>query len=436
MVCWLCLLTGLMAGPSPPGAFLFFHHRLIGEETSPAEWERLKKFRLLLTNGYATFSPEKVAALHESGGRLFFYFWFNGFYEWEARQPMPDGDWRREVLEQHPEWLLNPDGPEQGNGAVKPAYFYDFTQAELRRFLARAIAAHRQRTGYDGVFFDYAGSYPLPPSILERHQQRHPDLPYDEAGALFLRVVRATDPGLLMATNQAHRAAQHLLPCTDVDVGESLATSFLWGKEIRVLADGEGWVETRETFYRPWAGIKACYTDVLEKVRRFNPQVRFVTINYVKAFWEPTGQTAVREGKAVPVYRRRPDRAAIFYGYAAAKLFGLDSYSSDWYDVGCSDDDVFLLDLGRPLGSQPEEREGVVVRCYEKGLVALTTTEQGGVFDVSSDYLPAGLKGLEDVYERRSRPASREQCRLLIEPTIYPVSGSTYPSGRVYLYVQ
>jgi len=154
----------------------------------------------------------------------------------------------------------------------------------------------------------------------------------------------------------------------------------------------------------------------------------------VKAFWEPTGQTVIREGQEAPVHRPRPDRAAIFYGYAAARLFGMDSYSSDWYDVGCYDDEVFLLDLGRPLGDQPEERGGVVVRYYEKGLVALTTTERGGVFDVSSDYLPAHLKGLEDVYEHRFRPASREQCRLLIEPTVYPVSGSTYPSGRVYLY--
>jgi len=141
--------------------------------------------------------------------------------------PGPTGDWRREIGEQHPDWLLNPDQPEQGNGAIKPAYFYDFTQPELRHFLARAIAAHRQRTGYDGVFFDYAGSYPLPPSILERHRQRHPDLSYDEAGALFLRAVKATDPQILIVTNQAHRAAQSLLPCTDVDADESLATSFL-----------------------------------------------------------------------------------------------------------------------------------------------------------------------------------------------------------------
>jgi hypothetical protein len=225
-----------------------------------------------------------------------------------------------------------------------------------------------------------------------------------------------------------------LLPYTDLDVAESLATSFLWGKEIQVFAEGQGVIETRETFYRPWEGIKAYYTDIMDPVRRFNPRVRFLTINYVKAFWEPTGQTAVQEGQSYPVYRRRPDRAAIFYGYAAAKLFGLDSYSSDWYDLGCYDDEVFLLDLGRPQGSGPEEREGIVVRYYDRGLVVLTTTEKGGVFDVSSPRIPAGIKGVEDVYERRFIPASRERCHIEIQPTVYPVSGSAYPSGRVYLY--
>jgi len=424
---------GLAVVLAPAGEFMFFHHRLLQAESG---WQQLSRFRWLLTNGYATFPPEKVALLHRHGSRLFFYFWFNGFYEWEARQSMPDGDWRREILERHRDWLLNPEQGEQGGGATAPAYFFDFTRPELRQFLAYTLAAHRRRTGYDGVFFDYAGSYPLPPAIARRHQERHPEIPYDAAGALFLQAVRAMDPRLLIFTNQAYRAAEHLLPYTDLDVAESLATSWLGGREVELFAEGEGWIRTCETFYRPWEGIQAYYTDILAKVRRFNPRVRFLTINYLKAFWEPTGATVIREGRAYPVYRRRPDRAAAFYGYVAAKLFGLDSYSSDWYDLGSGEDEVFLTRLGRPQGDGPELQGSLVVRYFERGLVALTATEQGGRATLPPQRLPEGLKGLRDLYERRTIPASRKQCRLEIPPTVSPVSGSTYPAGRVYRYIR
>ncbi|MCS6859628.1 MAG: hypothetical protein NZT92_04825 [Abditibacteriales bacterium] len=437
-----CLLAGLPVLPTRQGEFIFFHNNLINAESSLGEetgWARLKRFRLLLTNGYATFSPDRVTALRQQGCQLFFYFWFNGFYAHEAQQPLPDGDWRREILQAHRDWLLNPDQPEQGGGAVKPAYFFDLTRPALRQFLARVIAAHRQRTGYDGVFFDYAGSYALPPAVLKRHQQRYPNIAYDAAGAQFLRAVKAADPGILIFTNQAHRAAQYLLPVTDIDADESVATSFLWGKEIKVFSAEAGWVNTRETFYRAWDGahgIKAHYTDLAAKARRFNPRVRLVTINYVKAFWEPTGQTVAHAGQPHPVCRRLPDRAAIFYGYVAAKLFGFDSYSSDWYDVGCYEDEVFLIDLGRPRGTAPEEREGLVVRYYDNGFVALTKSERGGAFDVSSAHIPSDIKGLWDVYERRWVADFPKQRRIQIQPTIYPISRSTYPSGRVYIYVR
>lgn len=429
----LVLMVGLTGLLAPRGEFIFFHHSLLRAEPG---WERLGRFRWLLTNGYATFPPEKVAFLHRRGGRLFFYFWFNGFYEWEARQSMPDGDWRREILERHRDWLLNPDRAEEGGGATAPAYFFDFTRPELRQFLAYTLAAHRQHTGYDGVFFDYAGSYALPPAIARRHQERHPDIPYDAAGALFLRSVRAMDPRLWIFTNQAYRAAEDLLPCTDLDVAESLATSWLGGQEIELFAEGEGWIRTCETFYRPWEGIRNYYTDILAKVCCFNPRVRFLTLNYLKAFWEPTGETVVREGRTYPVYRRRPDRAAAFYGYVAAKLFGLDSYSSDWYDLGYGDEEVFLTRLGRPRGDGPEQQGGLVVRYFDGGLVALTATEQGGQAVLPPVHLPPGLKGLRDVYAHRTLPASRQQCRIEVQPTVSPASGCSYPAGRVYLYVR
>ncbi|MSS70266.1 MAG: hypothetical protein EXS64_02130 [Candidatus Latescibacteria bacterium] len=426
-------------GPAP-GAFIFFHNSLIAEgkpATAGQGWERLKRFRLLLTNGYPTFSRERVAALHEHGSKLFFYIWFNGFYAKETRKPKPDGDWRHEVLEQHPEWLLNPDRPEQGGGAVQPAYFFDLTEPELRSFLSRVIAGHRRRTGYDGVFFDYAGRYALPESVAALHDRRHPDTPYDAAGAEFLRTPKAADPGCLIFTNQAYRAARYLLPPSDIDVTESIGTSFVWGREISLYAEGEGWISTRETFYRPWAGetgIQRYYGDMVAKVRRHNPELTFVAIDYVNAAWEATGGTAQHEGRAVPVYRRRTDRAAIFYGCAAARLFGLSSYSSDWYALGYYDDEPFLLDLGRPLEDAPEERDEVVLRYYENGFVALMTGERAGEFDAASPHIPEGVRAIRDLFAGRSLPATHRQCLITIEPAISPVSGARYPAGRVYRY--
>ncbi|MBI3920565.1 MAG: hypothetical protein HY318_04020 [Armatimonadetes bacterium] len=425
------------------GEFLFFHYSLVTDpQVKEGQFHRLKEFRLLLTNGYETFSPKEVADLHRAGCKLFFYFWFNGFYEWEARQPMPDGDWRREILERHRHWLLNPERPEQGNGAVKPAYFYDFTQAPLRQFLAQVIAEHRRRVEYDGVFLDYAGSYAVPEAALEMHRQKHPETPYDSAGGLFLKTLKESIPELLIFTNQAYRAAEYLLPFTDVDLAESLATSHLWGTEISIMSETREKVQTQETYYRPWTGshgIKAYYSEILDKVGRYNPSVHFVTINYVRATWKPTlkgdGQVSQANGSSA-TYRRSPDRAAIYYGYAAARLFGLDSYSSDWYDVGCFDDEVFLVNLGGPKGKGPKEREGLVVRYFDNGFVALTTTARGGVFDVSSHYIPANLRGLWDVYERRSLPGFPKRRTIRVRPMLYPGPGSTYPSGRVYVYVR
>jgi hypothetical protein len=75
-----------------------------------------------------------------------------------------------------------------------------------------------------------------------------------------------------------------------------------------------------------------------------------------------------------------------------------------------------------------------VVRYYDHGFVALTTTEKGGVFDLSSSHVPPETREVWDVYERHFIRASRERCHMEIQPAVYPASGSTYPSGRVYLY--
>ncbi len=163
------------------GEFIFFPYQVVTETEKHREYfERLKSFRVCLTNGYWNFAPTHRDELHAEGCELFIYIWFNGFYEKE----MPAADKKAEVLYmsgiwreifKHPDWLLNADNPMKGGGAEYPAHFFDYTNPELRKFLVSFIKKRLDEVGYDGVFFDYIGSSPLPKEIKELWKTRYPN---------------------------------------------------------------------------------------------------------------------------------------------------------------------------------------------------------------------------------------------------------------------
>jgi hypothetical protein len=238
-------------------------------------------------------------------------------------------------------------------------------------------------------------------------------------------------PDALIFTNQGYRTPHAYLPIADYDLSESLMTSYAWGEVIKILVEGEGLVEKQETFYRPWEQLKRIMDSIEADVKRHNPAVKLLHLNYVNPLYRPTGRMEIVEGKVYPVFRKELNRPAIYYGYVAAKLWGHESYSpSD--GIRFSQDEIYFTDLGKPLGEGYEERDGLVRRYYEKGVVVLNPAEMGTTADLRSPFIPPQTKGLWDCYEGKAV----EGFTVTIEPTVSLASGRSYPAGRVYLYLR
>jgi hypothetical protein len=464
---WLVTSTAAMqvtgtepAASVPPGVplraqgdFLFFSSSIFQPVTSPAaacrraeRIARLKRFRICLTNGYATFSETERDELLEAGCELFLYRWFHGFYETELARndthepPHPYYAAFPELvalfrhIHAHPAWLLNPAEPMQGAGAEHPAYFFDYANAQLRTFLVDAIARDLESTRYSGVFFDYLGSWALPPEIRELWATRYPSTSYDQAGVAFIRELRATLGARRIAGNQAYRVDAGYYECLDYDISESLATSFLWGQEADVEVEGRGRQSVRDTFYRPWdgpAGFRAVADERIQRARA-TPRVALCDINYLQPRYVPTGQAA----DAQPVFAPTTDRPAIHYGYAISQLVGGYPSASDWYAEGLGDDDVYFLDLGAPLDEHFIETPDVVVRYFTNGFVVVTRLPQRVVFQPDPTRVPDGIHELWDAYEGVLVDAWRDRRAVTIVPAEYAATGSRYPSGRVYMFVR
>lgn len=426
------------------GEFIFFSHRVFEPGKGRArEIDYIKQFRVCLTNGYANFEGQEREAMQKAGCQLFLYLWFNGFYDKERDQAgevapyirrFPDMVEAFRTIHAHPEWLLNPGRPLEGAGAVQPAYFYDYGHPAFRRYYVRFAQERLRRVGYPGIFFDYIGSWALPDSVKALWRERHPGKSYDGEGGRLLQELRKAIPGLLLFGNQAYRHGTTYYDEIDYDISESHATSFLWGKEATIYVQGEGMQTVRETFYRPWDGPTGY--EALSRPRRETmaqrPRVRVFDLNYLQPRYLPTRQTAQVEGQRVAVYAKHVDRPAIFYGYALAKLTGIDAFASDWYAPGYGRDDLYFLDLGRPAEETWREQDTHLIRLYEKGFVLVTRTGEPVRFQPEARLLPKDTSYLWDVYEKRPIPNRRQ---IVIRPATYPATQSRYPSGRVYLHV-
>ena len=175
------------------GDFIFFSYAVFSKPTNEAEARRraerlnwIKRFRICLTNGYQNFAGNELEQLHAAGCELFIYRWFNGYYEEElaesvAGQPptsyaaqFPEIVRLFREIHAHPDWILNHETPIKGNGAVHPAYFYDFGDPAFRQFFAASIRRDLDRAGYDGVFFDYIGDWALPAEVHDALEKEIP----------------------------------------------------------------------------------------------------------------------------------------------------------------------------------------------------------------------------------------------------------------------
>jgi hypothetical protein len=428
-----------------------------------AYFDYLKRFSVCLTNGYDTFTGDDLAQVKQAGCRLFVYRWFEGYYVQETVFGHPAVKPVYQEVGNHPDWLINPNAPTAGNGATTPAYFFDWTNPDLRAFYIDRLLSTLDDNGYDGVFFDYLGDWGLPAQISQLWLLKHPEITYNEAAAAFLAQLHQAMGDRPIFGNAGYKAdkAENNHAFYDslaYDTTESYGVSFTGGKSAVIYLEGKGMTQVTETYYRPWDGAGG-YKDYMEgpvfgPVPEQNGTVQFLPIDYVEPAYEATGEEAVVNGSSVLVYRPVPDRAAIFYSYALAKLHNMSSFASDWASwqgdpSTFEPDDVYFADLGRPLESTYRELPDAVVRYFENGFVVVTRTNATNTaaspapvatgsgspirFTPDPAMVPADATGLWDVYA--NEPVG-SMTAVDIAPVLYPATGSYYPSGRVYMYTR
>ncbi len=407
--------------PTRRGAFAFADAAVLArphEHRDAIEW--LGNFDVLLTNGVGLADEPTRLSLQKQGCRLFLYFWTNAIYEGARPADPPYGDWCEVIVSHAADYLLSPEPlPSLAGG---PAYYFDLASEASRSRLCNELTAARAATGYDGIFFDYAGEYGLPPQVLELWQTRHPELPYDRAVAAFLALLREKDPDCLIFGNQAFRSGEPVCAEADYDLAESYATSHDWGPETEV-----GGKMVRETYFRLWPGpfgIEEMYGACLEAVRRTPPRRELFLLDYARPRYRRVqGQALVSA----------LDLEAVYYSYCAAALWGQRSFCSGWYSGHEYRGPLYFADIGRPLGKAPEELEGVVVREYERGLVAL----MAGIDPVEVDWQPRAGQGMSlyDLFASAWIEEHGGLHRLRLKASRRGVSGVGHPVGRVYLKV-
>ncbi len=406
------------------GIFAFYY----APQLTPEELHWAKRFKVFVSG--AVLPASQIQELKRAGTKLFLYEWLTGFYL-DANGGNPaNNSWESLVHRGKPQWLLNPARPDPGPDGQHRAYYYDPSHPELRFAWAKRLAQTLQDSGYDGVFFDLVGSPSVPRDLLKIYDERHPDISYDQALAGFLRSLKRLRPEASLFANQGYRIPESYLPGANYDLSESLMTSYAWGERVRIYVEGEGLVEKQESFYRPWDELKRHVESIETDIRRENPELKIYHLNYVNPLYAPTGRTETIEGHEYPVFRMGPDRPAIYFGYVAAKLWGHESYSPAPQAMRFGQDDIYFVELGKPLGDRYEERDGLAIRYYEKGVVALNPSGQKQSSDLASRLVPPGVDKLFDCYARKVQ----QGLTVTLEPTVSPASGLAYPAGRVYLY--
>lgn len=425
--------------PVKQGEF-FFHYSDMQENTAYREknfyW--MHNFKVLLTNGQPCMPKELLDEMTANGSVNFFYNAFNGFYEYEAykcelgemtvdfgdpectiltndkgeRMPAErmDGTWRFDLVENHKNWLINPDDPLGGRSSGDfggyyggKAYFYDFGSDPdgLANYMADVIEKFSEKSHYNGAFFDYCsagweGSF-LPKRVVTLYGKRYGCLnddgtvnfdraveKYDRDAGWFLYLLRQRlSKKIDIFANQCFYDYKSYYPAVDHDITESYFVSFAYGRTGKdiFVEDPENPEKpkkmfTTQSFYR---GLKDSITDSSEEVRANTAEDTVSmkdgenTVSQIVARALPAIKTArtfdgcpkfyfldymipkfIKTGKKYEnqdVYKRVTDREAIFYALTWYRLFNCEGSVSDWYggEGRFDKDDLYFIDLGETL---------------------------------------------------------------------------------------
>lgn len=414
------LSASSMVAAEAKGAFAFRY----GTSLTQEEIDWLRRFDVVVPGDI--LPEDQAQQLRDAGADLFFYAWATGDYIDDPTQIDPSS-WEAEVWANRFTWLLNPANPDRGPDGLWQTYYYDPFSTDFGSRQAARLNETRVTSGYRGVFFDLSSSLSVPDPLLDEYGARHPGPSYDQSLAAVFDALKHN--GSRIFTNQGYRTPATHLPVAHYDLSESLITGTS-GEPVRIYVDGRGLEERYETRYSAWSDLKLWVDDIQARVERYNRSVKIFHLGYVNPWYRSTGRTAIVNGVAYPVFREEADRPAIFYGFAASKLWGHDSYS--WGDtVRLSQDEVYFAPLGKPVDSAYEQRDGAVVRYYENGVVVVAMTATTTVhLDLFSPLVPREVTGLVDLYEGQNVLG----FQVTIEPTVSEASGLRYPGGRVYLY--
>jgi hypothetical protein len=315
----LAIVASIRADAAPSRGGIAFHY---ATPLSARELEFYSRFEVLVTHD--PLPRAQIDALHAGGTRLALYEWAVAYYEslrtlWHDRQP------RAAFLNQRP--LRGYLG-----SADADAYYYDPAQPGHQRGRAEMLARRLRTLGYDGIFLDTTTSHSVHPEALAEYERRHPELPYDQAFAGFLRALRAEGVSVII-TNQGYRAAEHVLPHVDWDVTESLITFPRGGRFVF-----RPWNDPDD----PWNSTKYLMRNLIAPVREKYPGVRYAHINYVDA--------------------AEPSRVAEIV--AITRLFDADAVVATAGVATTIASELLLLDLGAVRKAGPS------YRVYERGFIA------------------------------------------------------------------
>ncbi len=498
--------------PVKQGDFFFYFNRMQEDAAyRDAHFDWLRMFRVLKTNGYYTMPRYSAKETKKSDGRTFFYISLNGFYDYEAYSAQfgtppegviygvtvgdygnyilqtdvsgeylpasyPDGVWRYEALESHPEWFINPQTPvgglysgDCGGYYGGPAYFFNFDEEELEAFtdyMASVILKYARKTGYTGLFFDYCsagldGSF-VPGRILDLFQSKYglssraqAVEKYNELAGAFLSLLRSKLPEEFeIFANQSLYAHEDYYENVDYDLVESYFTSYTYGRLPRTIQvkgkDGNvSAISTSQTFFRPWTSDKADsdydwvkngsgISDFLSVPAPALAAIKADPENspsfYFLDYMIPKYVVCGEDEAGNPIYEAQTDRNAIYYSYAGSKLLGCSGSNSDWYggEGEYDQDDLYFVDLGAPVGDDyalkkwdgtaatGDEQADYVIRYYENGFVLLTT---GKITEPTKITVPkdgtSGKRGIYDLYETNFIKNASGDHAITLQPELY-----------------
>lgn len=401
--------------PTKKGAFAFEYNTKFAIDD--AGW--FSRFEIFVPG---SILPEDIIQQYKKNGtRLLFYEWAVAFYEIEAKKDR----WYKNVLNHHPEWLLNKGKPVLIGKNKIPAWYYNMGNKELQASRAQHLLQKLQSSEYDGIFMDCLGTFDykeIPEHLVKIDQEfksRHGNLVYAKALGEFLNLLKNLMGSKILFTNQGYRNAGYYLKNTDVDLTESYITTHAGSKAI----DHKG-TKVPLTNFHPWYDETQLWSSskfiidhfTVKNLKDLQNKPEIFHLNYCYPVFNKETNSFIT------------DREAIYYSYCTAKLFGHAAYVQHQQIPGepnskLNHDDLYFIDLGKIVSVNLEIEGGLVGFAeYENAYILLNGTGYPYWFSINHEKL------VFDIYNK-----VRIAAKNIYVPANQQSDGTRTSTGRVYL---